>query len=195
MKKYYIFIIFYLFFITYIIKDMVKQNGRGFIASAIKDVKDNQNVFEPAYDTISNIGLIYKFIGAVITSCIAIVAIIIGFILIRLHSKKTQKTTGIIKIISCSSDTPRSKNNSENLKSQKECEVNIEYTVGEETFSKNYTFQKVVNDNDRVTIYYDPSYPDSFVVENYNFFIGITIIVIGIISMISAWALFAMTYF
>jgi len=164
---------------------MTKKSGGGFVNSIINDMKNNKSVFEPAYETVATIGLIYKFIGAVITTIVCILAIILGIYFMRFHSEKTGKTTGFVKEVSCSKASNKS-----------ECNGTIEYTVGGTKYSKNYTFTTTNPKNDfALTVYYDPLYPDNFNVETYTYYVGVGLTFVASLVMLLSWVFFAMSYF
>jgi hypothetical protein len=169
---------------------MVKKKGAGVLNSVLQDVKKNKSMIEPVYDTVSYIGLIYKFIRSVIFTIVCIILMIIGYYLIK-NNDKSEKTPGTINVDNCS--VHETKNKRGRVQTSNICDVTIDYKVDDVEYSKKHRFNKLMNDNDVIDVFYNPSDPNQFSVIGYFNYIGIGMIVVGILVFIYTWVTFVIT--
>lgn len=52
---------------------------QGFIGTALTDLKNNKDMFQPVYDTTSTIGLFYNFVVALFATLLAALLIFVGY--------------------------------------------------------------------------------------------------------------------
>jgi hypothetical protein len=173
------------------IEQPVQQQG--VIGTALTDLKNNKEMFTPvydtavnAYDTASNIGLLYNFGGAVMSTIFASLFIYGGVMIKNYYGAYTEKTTATIVSADCFHV---------DKKKEKKCDVIIEYEVEGTKYKKDYTSYDVVNVNQTLTIYYDPKNPNNFTtIYDMLYYFGWALIIGGICGILTTWGLFIMSW-
>ena len=143
------------------------------------------------YSGAATFGRVSAGIGAVFTTVIAVIFVIIGIVLLFHKTVYSKTTQGVII------DTPTCDSNHNNNDVTYNCyNIQIIYTVD----GKVYPMQTLTSSGSTryvrgpVTIYYDPSDPSkiSLTLDNYHT-AGIVLIVVGLIIAIIAWIWFVIT--
>jgi len=160
-----------------------KEGGYAFFTNTINDIKQNENVLKPIYDSSANFGLLYNFMSALFSTFICIIMIVLGFWVKNLNIKKSETTRGIIDTAECSIE-----------KNKTQCMATVVYTVNDVNYTNKYTSQGVVNKGQRVDVYYNPLDPNDFAVDNYTYIAGIGMIILGIIIIIISWIWVLLSY-
>jgi len=160
-----------------------KKGGYAFFTNTINDIKQNENVLKPIYESSANIGLLYNLMSALFSTFICIIIISVGFWIKDTNVKKSETTSGIIDTTVCTIE-----------KNKTTCMATVKYTVKNVNYTNQYTSQGVVNKGQVVDVYYNPLDPNDFSVDNYTYYIGIGMIIFGIIIVISSWIWFLLSY-
>jgi ribosomal protein S8E len=160
-----------------------KEGGYAFFTNTINDIKQNENVLKPIYDTSANFGLLYNLMSALFSTFICIIMILVGFWIKDINIKKSETTSGIINSAECNIE-----------KNKTTCMATVIYTVNNVKYTNQYTSQGIVNKGQRIEVYYNPLDPNDFTVENYTYYAGVGMIVLGIIIVISSWVWFLLSY-
>ena len=112
------------------------QQQQGVIGTALTDLKNNKEMFTPvydtavnAYDTASNIGLLYNLGGALMSTIFASLFIYGGVLIKNYYSAYTEKTTATIVSTDCFHV---------DKKKEKKCDVVIEYEIEGTKYKKEY---------------------------------------------------------
>lgn len=167
---------------------------QGFVGTVLKDLDSNKDVLKPIYDTTATIGIIYNIFFTIIIIVICSFIIYIGFWLKNTNSNKTKNVIGKYTNIKCENEIIEDIN--KNKKTIVNCTADIVYTVRGVEYKKGYQTSRFINDNQPVNVSYDPSNPDDFSVDNSYYYIGITMIVIGFITIAIAlfWSILSILY-
>lgn len=177
---------------SYVRKGGIEQQ-QGVIGTALTDLKNNKEMFTPvydtasnAYDTASNIGLLYNFGGALMSTIFASLFIYGGVLIKNYYGAYTEKTTATIVSADCFHV---------DKKKEKKCDVVIEYEIEGTKYKKDYTSYDVVNVNQTINIYYDPKNPNNFTtIYDIFYYLGWAFIIGGICGILTAWGLFIMSW-
>jgi hypothetical protein len=167
---------------------------QGFVGTVLKDLDSNKDVLKPIYDTTATIGIIYNIFFTIIIIIICAFIIYIGFWLKNSNSNKTKNVIGKYTNIKCENEIIEDIN--KNKKTIVNCTADIVYMVKGVEYKKRYQTNRVVNDNQPVNVSYDPSNPDDFTVDNSYYYIGVSMIVIGFITIAIAlfWSILSILY-
>ena len=164
------------------------QGQSGFIGTALTDLKNNKEMFQPVYDTTSSIGLAYNFGIAMIATIVMSLVIFAGVQINNYYYKYKGKARGRVVSAKCYTET-------DNNKKYKKCDAMIEYAVGEAKYRHNYISDSLVNVNESVDVNYEPSNPNNFTTKySMMLYIGWGLIVFAVIIMLLAWAWFVMSW-
>lgn len=164
------------------------QGQSGFIGTALTDLKNNKEMFQPVYDTTSSIGLAYNFGIAMIATIIMSLVIFAGVQINNYYYKYKGKARGRVVSAKCYTET-------DNNKKYKKCDAMIEYSVGEAKYRHSYISDSLVNVNESVDVNYEPSNPNNFTTKySMMLYIGWGLIVFAVIVMILAWGWFVMSW-
>lgn len=171
---------------------------QGFIGTAINDINNNKDILNPIYDTTATIGYIYN-IGATIIICIIFgIIIAAGVYIINIDSDKTKNVSGLLKDVKCTQETIKDINSKgeEKDKNINNCNYNVIYNVKGIEYVKKQSGTKIINENDKVVVYYDPKNPDNFVIGNDNYIIGLIMIIFGVLIILLsiAWLIFTIYF-
>lgn len=171
---------------------------QGFIGTAINDINNNKDILNPIYDTTATIGNIYN-IGTTIIICIIFIIIIIaGVYILNINKDKTENASGLLKDVKCIKETIKEVNSKgeENDKIVNKCDYNIVYKVKGKEYVKKHSETALVNENDKVVVYYEPKNPDNYVIGNNSYIIGLIMIIGSVIVIILsiAWLIFTIYF-
>jgi hypothetical protein len=159
----------------------------GVLGTALNDLKNNKEMFQPVYDTASSIGLLYNFGVAIMTSIFAGLFIYGGVLTKNYYSEYTGKTKARISNVSCYY--------TDNKKKDKRCDATLEYDIAGKNYKNNYISNGVVNTNQTIDINYDPKNPNNFTtIYNVVYYLGWGIIVFGICAILFAWGWFILSW-
>jgi hypothetical protein len=165
-----------------------QQGQPGFIGTALTDLKNNKDMFQPVYDTTSSLGLAYNFGIAILATILMSVAIFAGVQINNYYYKYKGKTRGRIVSAKCYTEV-------DNNKKYKKCDAMIEYEVAGAKYKHNYVSDSLVNVNETADVHYEPSNPNNFTTKyNMMLYIGWGLIVFSIIVILLAWAWFIMSW-
>ena len=165
-----------------------QQGQPGFIGTALTDLKNNKEMFQPVYDTTSSIGLAYTFGVALLTTILMSLAIFAGVQINNYYYKYKGKARGRIVSAKCYTET-------NNNKKYKKCDAMIEYEVAGAKYRHNYISDALVNVNESVDVHYEPSNPNNFTTKyDMMLYIGWGLIVFSVIVMLLAWGWFIMSW-
>ena len=167
---------------------------QGFVGTVLKDLDSNKDVLKPIYDTTATIGIIYNIFFTIIIIIICAFIIYIGFWLKNSNSNKTKNVIGKYTNVKCENEIIEDIN--KNKKTIVNCTADIIYMVKGVEYKKGYQTNRIVNDNQPVNVSYDPANPDDFTVDNSYYYIGISMIVIGFITIAIAlfWSILSILY-
>jgi hypothetical protein len=169
----------------------MKKGGDGLVGNVINDIKKNEDVLKPIYDTTATIGIIYSVLYALLYTFIAIIMILVGFWVKNINVKKTKTTPGVIESADCitATNTDEKKNKSTTTK----CQVKVSYIVDGKDYNNEYTSSSTVNKGQSVEVLYDPLNPNDFTTGNEYYYIGLGMIIFGFVIMISSWIWLALS--
>ena len=170
---------------------MKKNGGDGLVGNVINDIKKNEDVLKPIYDTSATIGIIYSGLYALSFTFIAIIMILVGFWVKDINVKKTKTTPGVIESADCVTATNTNEKN--NKSTSTTCQVKVSYIVDGKDYNNEYTSSSTVNKGQSVEILYDPLNPNDFTTGNQYYYIGMGMIIFGFVMMISSWIWFALS--
>ncbi len=161
------------------------SKNNGLITNTINDIKANKEVLDPIYSTAANIGIATNvFITITITIIFGIV-IYIGFWLKNSDSEKTDEVLGKNKNVQCEKDiVTDSKNRNKTVVT---CYADIIYKVDGNEYTKTYMGSKIINENQSVSIYYESSNPDNYMVGKNNYYFGLGMIIVGFLIIGVSW--------
>ena len=167
---------------------------QGFVGTVLKDLDSNKDVLKPIYDTTATIGIIYNIFFTIIIIIICAFIIYIGFWLKNSNSNKTKNVIGKYTNVKCENEIIEDIN--KNKKTIVNCTADIVYMVKGVEYKKGYQTNRIVNDNQSVNVSYDPANPDDFTVDNSYYYIGVSMIVIGFITIAIAlfWSILSILY-
>jgi len=165
-----------------------QQGQPGFIGTALTDLKNNKDMFQPVYDTTSSIGLAYTFGVAILATILMSLVIFAGVQINNYYYKYKGKTRGRIVSAKCYTEV-------DNNKKYKKCDAIIEYEVAGAKYKHNYVSDSLVNVNETADVHYEPSNPNNFTTKyNMMLYIGWGLIVFAVIVILLAWAWFIMSW-
>ena len=165
-----------------------QQGQQGFIGTALTDLKNNKEMFQPVYDTTSSIGLVYNFGIAMIATIVMSLVIFAGVQINNYYYKYTGKAKGKIVSAKCYTEV-------DNNKKYKKCDAMIEYEVAGAKYKQNYISDALVNVNESVDVHYEPSNPNNFTTKySMMLYIGWGLIIFSVIIILLAWAWFVMSW-
>jgi hypothetical protein len=165
-----------------------QQGQQGFIGTALSDLKNNKEMFQPAYDTTSSIGLVYTFGIALFASFIAALLIFVGYLVKNYYIKYSGRVRG--KIVSAKCYTEMN-----NKQRQKKCDVFVEYEVAGKKYKNNYISEDIVNVNQSVDVNYEPSNPNNFTTKyDLMSYIGWGLIIFACIIIFVSWGWFILSW-
>jgi len=163
----------------------IRTMQQGFIGTALTDIKNNHSILNPIYDTTASIGIAYNIAVTIVLTIIFGILIYAGFWIKDFDINKSENVLGKYKNVKCTQEIIKDKDN--NNKSVTVCNAEIVYTVGEKEYIKSYKASKIVNENQPVTVYYNPANPDDFIIEKYTYYFGISMIILGFIIIGLSW--------
>jgi len=161
------------------------QPQPGIIGSVLNDINANKNVLNPIYETTATIGIVYNVVMTIVLSILFGILIYVGFYLKNLDINKTDKILGKYKNVKCREEIVKDKNG--NNKTVSICNAEIVYSVNDKEYIKSYKASKLVNENQPVTVYYDPNNPNDFIVEKTTYYFGLGMIIVGFIIIGLTW--------
>ena len=165
-----------------------QQGQQGFIGTALTDLKNNKEMFQPVYDTTSSIGLVYNFGIAMIATIVMSLVIFAGVQINNYYYKYTGKAKGKVVSAKCYTEV-------DNNKKYKKCDAMIEYEVAGAKYNQNYISDALVNVNESVDVHYEPSNPNNFTTKySMMLYIGWGLIIFSVIVILLAWAWFVMSW-
>ena len=165
-----------------------QQGQQGFIGTALTDLKNNKEMFQPVYDTTSSIGLVYNFGIAMIATIVMSLVIFAGVQINNYYYKYTGKAKGKIVSAKCYTEI-------DNNKKYKKCDAMIEYEVAGAKYKQNYISDSLVNVNESVDVRYEPSNPNNFTTKySMMLYIGWGVIIFSVIIILLAWAWFVLSW-
>jgi hypothetical protein len=165
-----------------------QQQPQGFIGTALTDLKNNKEMFQPVYDTTSTIGLFYNFIGALLATIIGALLIFVGYLVKDYYSKYSGRVRG--KIVSAKCYTEMN-----NKQRQKKCDASVEYEVAGTKYKNNYISDDLVNVNQGVDVNYQPANPNNFTTKyDLMSYIGWGLIVFAFIIIFISWSWFILSW-
>jgi len=165
-----------------------QQGQSGFIGTALTDLKNNKDMFQPVYDTTSSIGLAYNFGIAILATIFMSLVIFAGVQINNYYYKYKGKTRGRIVSAMCYTEV-------DNNKKYKKCDAIIEFEVAGAKYKHNYVSDSLVNVNETADVNYEPSNPNNFTTKyNMMLYIGWGLIVFAVIVILLAWAWFIMSW-
>ena len=164
------------------------QGQQGFIGTALSDLKNNKEMFQPVYDTTSSIGLVYTFGIALFASFIAALLIFVGYLVKNYYIKYSGRVRGKIVSAKCYTEI-------NNKQRQKKCDVLVEYEVAGTKYKNNYISEDLVNVNQGVDVNYEPSNPNNFTTKyDLMSYIGWGLIIFACIIIFVSWGWFILSW-
>ena len=164
-----------------------QQPQAGVLGTALNDLKNNKEMFQPVYDTASSFGLLYNFGVAIMTTIFASLLIYGGVLTKNYYNDYSGKTKARISNVSCYY--------TDNKKKEKKCDASLEYDIAGKKYKNDYISNGVVNANQTIDINYDPKNPNNFTTSyNMVYYLGWGIIVCGICAILFAWGWFILSW-
>lgn len=161
---------------------------QGFIGTALTDLKNNKDMFQPVYDTTSSIGLIYNFVVALFATLLAVLLIFVGYMVKDYYIKYSGRVRGRIVSAKCYTEM-------NNKQRQKKCDAFVEYEVAGIKYKNNYLAEELVNVNQGVDINYDPVNPNNFTTKyDLMSYIGWGLIIFAGIMLFISWGWFILSW-
>lgn len=161
---------------------------QGFIGTALTDLKNNKEMFQPVYDTTSSIGLVYTLGVAIFASIIAALLIFAGYMVNSYYYKYTNRVKGKVVSAKCYTET-------NNKQRQKKCDVIIEYEVAGKKYRNNYMADQLVNVNESVDVNYEPTNPNNFTTKyDFMLYFGWGLIIFACIMLFLSWGWFILSW-
>jgi hypothetical protein len=161
---------------------------QGFIGTALTDLKNNKEMFQPVYDTTSSIGLVYTLGVAIFASIIAALLIFAGYMVNSYYYKYTNRVKGKVVSAKCYTETS-------NKQRQKKCDVIIEYEVAGKKYRNNYMADQLVNVNESVDVNYEPTNPNNFTTKyDFMLYFGWGLIIFACIMLFLSWGWFILSW-
>lgn len=159
----------------------------GVIGTALTDLKNNKEMFQPVYDTASTIGLLYNLGTAIMATIFGSLLIYGGVLTKNYYNEYTGKTKAKISNVSCYY--------TDNKKKDKRCDASLEYDIAGKKYKNDYISNGVVNANQTIDINYDPKNPNNFTtIYNVLYYLGWGIIVFGICAILFSWVWFIVSW-
>jgi hypothetical protein len=120
--------------------------------------------------------------------------IYIGFWLKNMNSNKSHNVSGKYTNVKCTNEIIEDTN--KNKKTIVNCTADVIYKVDEVEYNKSVQTSYTINDEQPVTVNYDPSNPDDFNTDNNYYYFGIGMIVIGILAIFISlfWLILSLIY-
>jgi hypothetical protein len=167
---------------------------QGFFGNAIKDLNNNKETLAPLYDTAASIGIIYNIFTTFLVIVICSVMIYIGFWLKNMNSNKSSSVPGKYTNVKCTNEIIEDTN--KNMKTIVNCTADVIYTVDDIEYKKSLQTSYTINDEQPVTVNYDPSNPDDFNTDNNYYYFGIGMIIVGILAIFISifWLILSLIY-
>ena len=161
---------------------------QGFIGTALTDLKNNKEMFQPVYDTTSSIGLVYTLGVAIFASIIGALLIFAGYMVNSYYYKYTNRVKGKVVSAKCYTETS-------NKQRQKKCDVIIEYEVAGKKYRNNYMADQLVNVNESVDVNYEPANPNNFTTKyDFMLYFGWGLIIFACIMLFLSWGWFILSW-
>ena len=161
---------------------------QGFIGTALTDLKNNKDMFQPVYDTTSSIGLVYTFVVALFTTLLAALLIFVGYMVKDYYIKYSGRVRGRIVSAKCYTEM-------NNKQRQKKCDASVEYEVAGKKYKNSYLADEQVNVNQGVDINYDPANPDNFTTKyDLMSYIGWGLIIFAGVMLLVSWGWFILSW-
>lgn len=167
---------------------------QGFFGNAINDLNNNKETLVPIYNTAASIGVIYNIFTTILVVVICSIMIYIGFWLKNMNSNKSHNVSGKYTNVKCTNEIIEDTN--KNKKTIVNCTADVIYKVDEVEYKKSVQTSYSINDEQPVTVNYDPSNPDDFNTDNNYYYFGIGMIVIGILAIFISlfWLILSLIY-
>jgi hypothetical protein len=162
---------------------------QGFIGTALTDLKNNKDMFQPVYDTTSSIGLVYNFVVALFATLLAALLIFVGYMVKDYYIKYSGRVRGKIVSAKCYTEM------NSNKQRQKKCDASVEYEVAGKKYNNSYLADEQVNVNQGVDINYDPANPDNFTTKyDLMSYIGWGLIIFAAVMLFVSWGWFILSW-
>jgi hypothetical protein len=162
---------------------------QGFIGTALTDLKNNKDMFQPVYDTTSSIGLVYNFVVALFATLLAALLIFVGYMVKDYYIKYSGRVRGRIVSAKCYTEM------NSNKQRQKKCDASVEYEVAGKKYKNSYLADEQVNVNQGVDINYDPANPDNFTTKyDLMSYIGWGLIIFAGVILLISWGWFILSW-
>lgn len=168
---------------------LAQQGQQGFIGTALTDLKNNKDMFQPVYDTTSTIGLFYNFVVALFATLLAALLIFVGYMVKDYYIKYTGRVRGKIVSAKCYTEIDSNKQR------QKKCDALIEYEVAGKKYKNNYISDDLVNINQGIDVNYEPANPNNFTTKYDTMsYIGWGIIIFAAVMLFVSWGWFILSW-
>ena len=165
------------------------QGQQGFIGTALTDLKNNKDMFQPVYDTTSTIGLFYNFVVALFATLLAALLIFVGYMVKDYYIKYTGRVRGKIVSAKCYTEIDSNKQR------QKKCDALIEYEVAGKKYKNNYISDDLVNINQGIDVNYEPANPNNFTTKYDTMsYIGWGLIIFACVMLFVSWGWFILSW-
>lgn len=162
---------------------------QGFIGTALTDLKNNKDMFQPVYDTTSTIGLFYNFVVALFATLLAALLIFVGYMVKDYYIKYTGRVRGKIVSAKCYTEIDSNKQR------QKKCDALIEYEVAGKKYKNNYISDDLVNINQGIDVNYEPANPNNFTTKYDTMsYIGWGLIIFAGVMLFVSWGWFILSW-
>jgi hypothetical protein len=162
---------------------------QGFIGTALTDLKNNKDMFQPVYDTTSSIGLVYNFVVALFATLLAALLIFVGYMVKDYYIKYSGRVRGRIVSAKCYTEM------NSNKQRQKKCDASVEYEVAGKKYNNSYLADEQVNVNQGVDINYDPANPNNFTTKyDLMSYIGWGLIIFAGVMLLVSWGWFILSW-
>ena len=132
-----------------------------------------------------SISILYNIVITIVITILFSILIYVGFWIKELDSNKSETVLGKYKNVKC--DQESVKNKYGNNKLIQVCNAEIIYTVNEIEYIKSYKSSKIVNENQPLSVYYDPLNPDDFIIEKNTYYFGLGMIIVAFIIIGLTW--------
>jgi hypothetical protein len=171
------------------IAEQPQAGQQGFIGTAITDLKNNKDMFQPVYDTTSSIGLVYNFVVALFATLLAALLIFVGYMVKDYYIKYSGRVRGRIVSAKCYTEM------NSNKQRQKKCDATVEYEVAGKKYNNSYLADEQVNVNQGVDINYDPANPNNFTTKyDLMSYIGWGLIIFAGVMLLVSWGWFILSW-
>ena len=165
------------------------QGQQGFIGTALTDLKNNKDMFQPVYDTTSTIGLFYNFVVALFVTLLAALLIFVGYMVKDYYIKYTGRVRGKIVSAKCYTEIDSNKQR------KKKCDALIEYEVAGKKYKNNYISDDLVNINQGIDVNYEPANPNNFTTKYDTMsYIGWGLIIFAGVMLFVSWGWFILSW-